>query len=293
MERLLPTQALRNAPLAAVLVIAWLVLGPARAEAAEVECGQPVVGEVVLDHDLTCAGDGPKMTAGDATLDLGGHEIRGSGSGIGIEIVAPCGQEGQLVVRNGTVAGFGTGVYVSGAFDCGPVLATTVERLVIEENSTGVIGIDSVGPTLLRANTIRSNADEGVVTAFIRPFHIIGNTIKRNGGHGVLGAEDSTNRFEGNVVAHNGGRGAWFSNSVSTFLDNRFVRNEGTGLRIEERICETKPLYEVSRNTAKHNGGGGMTAVFEECDNAFLPGTDNVAKNNSVFQCVLIRCARH
>ena len=267
------------------------MLGPARAEAAEVECGQPVVGDVVLDHDLTCVGDGPKMTS-DATLNLGGHAIRGSGTGIGIEMVAPCGEAGQLVVRNGTVAGFGTGVYVSGGFECGPVLPTTVEQMVIEENSTGVLGIDSVGRALLRGSTIRSNADEGIVTAFIRPFHIIGNKITRNGSHGVHATEDSTDRFEGNHVAYNGGRGAWFDNSVSTFLDNRFVRNEGTGLRIDERICENKPFYEISRNRAKHNDGGGMAAFFFDCDTDLVPGANNVAKHNSLFQCVLIRCAR-
>jgi hypothetical protein len=280
-----------------LVVVAGLALGAGTgvAEASgSVECGQAVTEDTVLEHDLHCAGSGLEMTTGDVTLDLSGHSIQGSGSGTGI-LVRPCDQSGELLIRNGTVTGFDVGVHVAADQDCSHTVATTIEDLLIARNRTGVFGgIDSgsVGPTLLRSNTIRANAENGIATAFIRPFHVVGNEIVRNGGDGVVAFEDSIDRFEGNDVSRNGGDGAEFDDSVSVFLGNRFTRNAGIGLTIEERVCEFKPFYEISGNIAKHNGGGGMIAEFEFCEDPTEPppGGGNVAKHNANFQCILIRC---
>ncbi len=281
-----------RAALALLVATAWFA--PGTAQAANVQCGEPVMADAVLKRDLVCAGDGPVMTTGDVTLDLRGHTIRGSGEGTGIR-VQPCGQSGTLRVRNGTITNFGTGV--SGAADvgCEHTVASTIERLVITGNGTGVFGgIDgaSAGSTLVRLNVIRANTGGGVVTAFIRPFHVINNVIARNGGDGVSAFEDSIDRFEGNVVSRNGGHGAAFDASVSTFRSNAFLRNAGIGLTVDERVCEFKPLYEFSGNIALRNGGGGLRAAFEFCEDPTVPppGSGNFARHNANFQCILIRC---
>jgi Right handed beta helix region len=278
-----------------VVAASVLIAAPAAvAQAASVSCGEPVLADAVLDEDLDCAGDGPQMTTANVTLDLNGHAIRGSGGGIGV-LIRPCDQAGEIVVKNGSVSGFDTGVYVAAEAGCAHTVNTTITHMSITGNQTGVLGgIDGeqTGVTLLRANAIRANARSGIVTAFIRPFHVLNNAIGGNGENGVSAFEDSIDRFEGNFVAHNGGHGARFEDSVADVLDNRFFHNGGIGLTISERFCPFKSFYDISDNTAMHNDGGGMIATFDFCEDPTIPppGSGNVAKHNGVFQCVLITC---
>jgi hypothetical protein len=263
---------------------------------ADVACGQPVTEDAVLDRDLVCLGDGVELTTADVTLDLGGHTIRGAGGGTGIR-VRPCGQAGALTVQNGAVHGFGVGVHIAVESGCEHTVETTVEGLSITANETGVlggIGFEQVGPVVVRGNRIRENTGNGITTAFIRPFGVVGNDITRNGGDGVAAFDDSIDRFEGNRVSHNAGDGAAFQDSVATIVGNRFTHNAGTGLTVRERFCGFKPLYDISANTAMHNAGGGMLAVFAGCVDPSVPppGSGNVAKHNAGFQCTLIVCGR-
>ncbi len=284
---------LQRTLLASVLVLAlWAAPGSAQ---AAVECGQPIAEDAVLDHDLDCAGGGVELTAGDVTLDLAGHAIRGAGTGTGI-LVRPCGQAGAITIRNGTVKGFGVGVQVAVEPGCDHTVETTIEGLAILANGTGVTGagFGHVGPVVVRGNRIRGSAGNGITTAFVRPFAVIGNEITRNAGDGVAAFDDSIDRFEGNVVTRNGGNGATFQDSVADILGNRLARNQGTGLRVSERFCGFKPLYDISANTATQNGAGGMSAVFAGCVDPTVPppGSGNVARRNAGFDCVLIVCGR-
>jgi Right handed beta helix region len=284
----------RLAPLSVVAASLVTAAPAAVAQTGSVSCGEPVLVDAVLDEDLDCTGDGPQMTTANVALDLNGHAIRGSGAGIGV-LVRPCGQAGEIVVKNGSVSGFDTGVHVAADAGCAHTVNTTVTHMSITGNQTGVLGgIDGeqTGVTLLRANAIRANAQNGVATAFIRPFHVLDNDIRDNGGDGVVAFEDSIDRLEDNVVARNGGHGARFVDSVADVLGNRFKHNAGIGLTISERFCPFKAFYDISDNTAMHNDGGGMSATFDFCEDPTIPppGSGNVAKHNGVFECVLINC---
>jgi Periplasmic copper-binding protein (NosD) len=284
----------RLAPVSIVAASVLAAAPTAGAQTASVSCGEPVLADAVLDEDLDCSGDGPQLTTADVTLDLNGHAIRGSGGGIGLRI-APCDQTGEIVVENGSVSGFDTGIHVAAEAGCAHAVDTTITAMSIKWNQTGVLGgIDGAdtGVTLLRNNTIRANAGNGISAALIRPFHVLGNEIRGNGGHGVLALQDSIDRFENNDLARNGGGGAEFRDSVAAVLGNRFRHNGGIGLAVSERLCEFKPFYDISGNIAKHNDGGGMSAAFALCEDPTIPppGGENVAKHNGVFQCALINC---
>jgi hypothetical protein len=293
-ERRLVVLARRLAPLSIVAASVLMAAPAANAHSAPVNCGEPVLVDAVLDADLDCTGDGPQMTTGDVTLDLNGHAIRGSGAGIGL-LIRPCDQAGEIVVKNGSLSGFDTGVSVVAEAGCAHAVNTIIADMSIAGNQTGVAGGiegEPTGGTLLRENVIRDNAQNGIETAFIRPFHVVDNKIKHNGENGVFAFQDSIDRFEGNVVAHNGGHGAEFQDSVADVLGNRFKHNAGIGLTISERLCEFKAFYDISDNIAKHNDAGGMSATFELCEDPTIPppGSGNIAKHNGVFQCVLITC---
>lgn len=187
------------------------------------------------------------------------------------------------------------GINIAADYGCDHTVTTTVTRLLIADNQTGVLGgIDGGrhGATWLRDNTIRDNTGNGILATHIRPFHVIGNQITRNGGDGVYAFEDSVDRLEDNMISHNGGDGAEFQDSVAHVVDNRFMHNAGAGMILFERLCGFRSLYDITGNTALHNGGGGLSAAFSDCDDPLVPppGDGNVAKRNETFQCILIRC---
>ena len=63
------------------VVLAGIVLWGSTA-AADVLCGATIVENFKLDHDVTCVGDGLTVGADGIKLNLGGHTIAGSGSGV-------------------------------------------------------------------------------------------------------------------------------------------------------------------------------------------------------------------
>src|SRR5690349_11685462 len=76
---------------------------PAAAAAAPVQCGAVLTASTTLRANLTCTGDGLVIGADGITLNLGGHTVRGSGTGAGIRIDTP---RQNITVKNGTVSGF-------------------------------------------------------------------------------------------------------------------------------------------------------------------------------------------
>ena len=98
--------------LATLVVLVALLSFVSAASASHVQCGDTITQDTTLDSDLVCAGDGLTVVPNDpdVTLDLAGHSITGSGTGIGI---SPAG--GSVVeVRGGTVRGFGYALFSDG-----------------------------------------------------------------------------------------------------------------------------------------------------------------------------------
>ncbi|WP_354500609.1 right-handed parallel beta-helix repeat-containing protein [Mycetocola sp. 2940] len=86
-----------------------VTLGASPAAAAPVlTCGSTVTTDVTLTADLHCpSGDG-LILGSNVTLDLGGHSLTGSGSGVGVQTEFL--SEGGNTIRNGTIENWGTGI---------------------------------------------------------------------------------------------------------------------------------------------------------------------------------------
>lgn len=93
---------------AALLIATALGGGTAAAPTPAVTCGTTVTTDVTLTADLHCpSGDGI-LLGSNVTLDLGGHSLIGSGSGVGVQTASL--SQGGNTVRNGTIENWGVGV---------------------------------------------------------------------------------------------------------------------------------------------------------------------------------------
>ncbi len=69
-------------------------------------CGDVISEDTKLKEDLLdCPGNGLEIGADGVTLDLGGHVVNGTGTGVGIR--NPEGND--VTIKRGTVREFGTG----------------------------------------------------------------------------------------------------------------------------------------------------------------------------------------
>jgi concanavalin A-like lectin/glucanase superfamily protein/parallel beta helix pectate lyase-like protein len=282
-HRLMPA---RTAVLAFVLLA--VLVAPAAASlrrAADVACGQVISTDTTLTVDLTCAGDALVLQGG-ATLDLGGHTVRGSGSGTGIFVARVGGVDLANTVRNGTVTGFGTGVYVD-------VALSRINGLTVSQNAQRGIYVDPLHVTYgltIAGNTITGNrygiqfgSDAGH-TSQVVDNHVVANTA--DGILALYGTDGTT--FQRNDVSGNGGYGMRISDSFVSILDNTLDRNQFDGLRAENtELTSDASRWQIGGNAAHDNGGHGLNAVTVGMTD--LGG--NEARGNAVEpQCVNLAC---
>ena len=136
-------------------LVASIVAATAQpATAAGPECGDTIVRNATLDHNLVCSGDGIVIGASRLKLNLNGHSIRGNHGGDGVDNT---GGHSFVTVQNGTVQGFANGVHVRGGRN------TLVTRLTVTGNDS--TGVHLEGDTRLNQvtdNFIDGNPDTGV-----------------------------------------------------------------------------------------------------------------------------------
>jgi hypothetical protein len=104
--------------------------------ATPLRCGATITSNVVLAQDLTCTGDGLRVGANGLTIDLNGHQLKGSGTGTGInaETVSPSTPElRNFSVRNGTISRFGVGLSRHNFAG-----TASVSRVVFSKNGAGI-----------------------------------------------------------------------------------------------------------------------------------------------------------
>lgn len=253
------------------------------------QCGDTVTSSVVLTKNLTCSGDGLYVeAASNLTLDLQGHLIRGSGSGFGV-YVQP--SQSDVVIEDGRVSNFGLGIEADN-----PGTSVTLDRLSITDNGFGVVTpfFEPDVSVVLSNSTVARNRGDGVfVGADGGDFRIVNDIIRGNGGDGINAFEDSLRLIADSFIVHNRGNGAELLRTVATVDGNTFLGNGGVGLTIFENSCSFFPFYNVSDNFAVRNAKGGMAAYGLDTPCVGPPGSGNAARNNGVFQCILIVCAEN
>ncbi len=179
-----------------LFLLAWLTLGAAGSAAASDLCGATVTGDVRLDHDLVCAGDGLIVGADGLRIDLNGHTIAGLGSGLGIVVIG----RSDVTIAGGVIRNFAVALRLN-----------TATGIVIRHNEFVDNGeaIDAQAGSV--GNTIKENVFRGsTVRAIMLRGSSQDNDIKNNVFAGnrigvlVFGSVDSQikdNIFSGSSLA--------------------------------------------------------------------------------------------
>ena len=115
---------------AAVGLPATVAVAAPSSEATTVSCGSVITTDVRLAADLVdCPAAGLVVGAPGITIDLNGHVIDGTGSGVGID---NNGRHDDIRITGGRVTGFGQGV------DLLETSGAQVDRMTFEANAIGV-----------------------------------------------------------------------------------------------------------------------------------------------------------
>ncbi len=155
-------------PLTWAACVAALVLGgggiaPAVADTS-IQCGESITHSIVLQHDLlNCPGVGLYVVGDNVDVNLNGHTISGTySSGVltpGVWIV----RYHDIVVRNGTIRGFGIGV------DPMYIQHLTIKHLVLDGNYIGVY-VYSSSHAVVHHNLVRGAVFEGHMALGIKTY---------------------------------------------------------------------------------------------------------------------------
>lgn len=220
----------RGAGLAALVAAVAL---PATASAQEVSaCNTTVTEDAVVTQDLTCAGPGVIIGAGDVTLDLQGFSLRGNGTSTG---VANTGFPG-VTVRNGRIANFGVGVSVKSSANNGHL-----DRLRVIGNATTGISVTASTGVFITASRVSANGQVGIVYTddlAIAPSlgGITGSTVTANGSNGILVATTAAPtlgmKIQGNTVGANNNGISLIGTSQAKVNKNTLAANNTSGIAV-------------------------------------------------------------
>lgn len=210
------------------LALAQLAVVPAQAQTKITKCGTEIKlpGAYVLANDLlNCPVDGVDITITHVTLELGNHQITGSGTGSGIRVTrqSPYFSMNVIIHGPGTISNFDKEIEIVDSKD-GEVSGVTCTG-----NNTGFVfqRLRDAWNNLIHDNIATMNHGVG--------FEINGdwshyerNQSNQNGGSGfVVTANDGRNNFVNNNTADQNGRDGIEAESGAVY--NMIYENHATG----------------------------------------------------------------
>jgi hypothetical protein len=213
-----------------------VLVTPAAADAGAVSCGAVLTRDTVLTHDLECAGVGLGVFAdsADVVLDLGGHTLRGDGSGAGIWTDGwydgrATASSNRVTVRNGRVAGFATGIDVRGA-------PLSVERVRFDRAAPVRSGT-AIGLLASKGARLRALEVQGFGTAVMLDAsdgaHMVGSTL-RNNDTGLWLAPTVLDITVDRTVISDGQEGLHVSQSAVTIRSSSIQRMQGPAVVLHQ-----------------------------------------------------------
>lgn len=245
------------APLIAAVVGTWALPGTP-ALASHVGCGDTITADTTLDADLVnCPSNGIVVGAGGITLDLNGHTVSGDAApfeecpkrefcDIGL---LNDGHDG-VTVKNGSVNGFGIGVFI-GKADKNRVL-----RIASSRNALfGFVVAESKRSLVRKSSGSHNLAPEGDGIGLFgsHDIRIVGNSFRDNplGMH----VQDSVdNLIRGNAFSDNG-QGILLEADRNQVRHNRSVRDGEGVLVLGSRNVLARNRYVRSKGAIGVEGG--------------------------------------
>ena len=178
--------------IAGIAATAGIVLlgGAPPARAASIGCGTTVTADTTLTSDLKCSGDALTVVPG-IRLNLGGHTIKGDGTGTAIRVLAEPAQS-NTTITNGRVSGFADGIVHTPDFAGTDYPTLTVNRVTlvaapirVEATELRITRSDlrdsgihawSSNVTAVRSSLVRSTATGEMLRLVLRHSHVIGGS---------------------------------------------------------------------------------------------------------------------
>jgi parallel beta-helix repeat protein len=228
------------------------------------------------------------------TIDLNGHAIEGTGSGVGID---NNGRHDDIRITGGRVIGFGQGVDLLGTS------GAQVDRMRFEANGIGVSISNSDHVVVDRVDAV-ANEFTGMSFSFSEHLTVTRNAIKGSGFGGIFDDFSMGNRYDRNTFTNNrffGLRLELVERAVLT--RNTANGNEFDGIRLGFWTTDTvlqrnradangadgfvvdEPGNTLRRNEAFDNGGVGIAAPAGTID-----GGRNRAADNAGGDCTGVAC---
>jgi parallel beta-helix repeat protein len=192
--------------------------GDTRTPTAAVACGQVVKGNVELNSDLNCSGDGLIVGADGITIRLNGHTITGPGPDSSKVGVSVGNQDGVRIEGPGTIEQFQAGIYAAGTE------GMVINKMTLEDNqiavfSTGTEGLQAMQNNLaensigvgshssnglkLTENLISGNVLTGISLVTTDNSLISKNDIRESENGIFVDPESNDNRIESNKAQRN------------------------------------------------------------------------------------------
>lgn len=250
-------------------------------------CGDTITHDVVLTHDLFCSGDGLVIgpSAGPTRVDLGGHTLHGSGSGVGISATA-----GSVAVSNGKIAGFATGVQVL-LYGAGRVTSGSwIDRVRFLHDGTGLLAAGEepvhVADSVFRDDDVGLHLADGI--GYVQSSTFTGNSTGAQ-------LDDSEARLSDDLFSANGTAirayrtglqvrssrflhgGTGIESSSALGFPNILERNSFVGLGLGVRYSGPGGRIEVTGNSFIDNGASGLAV-----DHPAFPEPTKVTGNRFV-----------
>lgn len=285
---------------AGIALALLVVLSPTAAAAPRLVCGATITKSTKLKADLTCPTGTALQVVPDGAavvLDLGGHKVRGSGSGTGIVISGSSDPDAPVIVRHGSVKGFATGIAVSyapgsrvkdvsvtgpGRTEAGSIgvrVRTSPDWLLddvtVKGFATGVL-LDAAHDGLLRDSTLSGNGTGAYLSPSVFRLTVQDSRILSND-QGLELSQSSMTLLHSEVARNGTGislfqsgatvrdstikdndTGVWGNSYGSGFtLADSTVRGNGVGVQLV-RFGLRGPDNAIEGSTIKDNDGPGL-----------------------------------
>jgi nitrous oxidase accessory protein NosD len=146
------------------LVIAVSAIGVTVVRADDL-CGATIVADLTLDQDLFCVAGGLIVAADGISLQLNGHTINGSGTGVGIGVRG----RRQVSIKGGTARGFESGIMLANSQH------VVIMEMMFTQNREGIFVSGSTG-VIVKENVAWANFQRGFM---IRPSSTQTSRLRR------------------------------------------------------------------------------------------------------------------